>query len=76
MRATFLCDFDGTVAPADIGKALVERFSTGAPERRQALLEEWRSGAIGHRELTVAECEAVRVTRDEAIALAEAACVT
>ncbi len=68
MRATFLCDFDGTVAPADIGKALVERFSTGDPGRRHALLEDWRAGAIGHRELTVAECDDVRVTRDQAIA--------
>jgi 2,3-diketo-5-methylthio-1-phosphopentane phosphatase len=64
----FLCDFDGTVAPADIGEALVERFSTGGPERRRSLLEDWRAGTIGHRELTVAECDALRVTRDEAIA--------
>jgi 2,3-diketo-5-methylthio-1-phosphopentane phosphatase len=67
MRATFLCDFDGTVAPDDIGKALVERFSTGVPERRRALLDDWRSGAIGHRELTIAECDTLRVTRSEAI---------
>ena len=68
MPTTFLCDFDGTVAPADIGKALVERFSTADPGRRRALLADWISGAIGHRELTVAECGMMRVTAAEALA--------
>jgi len=70
MRTTYLCDFDGTVAPSDIGRALVERFSPGDPERRRALLAGWLSGAIGHRELTVAQCGMVRVTRAEAVAFA------
>ena len=70
MRTTFLCDFDGTVAPLDIGKALAERFSTGGVEQRRALLSDWLSGAIGHRELSVAECGMMRVTEGEARAFA------
>ena len=66
MRTTFLCDFDGTVAPSDIGRALAERYSTGGAEQRLALLSGWLSGAIGHRELTVAECGMMRVTEGEA----------
>ena len=68
MRTTFLCDFDGTIAPADIGKALVERFSSGDPKRHRALLAGWLSGTTGHRELTVAECGMMRVTAAEAVA--------
>lgn len=67
MRTTYLCDFDGTIAPADIGQALVERFSSGDPDHRRALLEGWVSGAIGHRELTVAECAMMRVTAAQAL---------
>jgi 2-hydroxy-3-keto-5-methylthiopentenyl-1-phosphate phosphatase len=70
MRVTYLCDFDGTVAPSDIGRALVERFSPGDPERRRDLLALWRSGAIGHRELTVGQCGMMRVTAAEALAFA------
>lgn len=68
MRSTFLCDFDGTIAPADIGAVLVERFSTGGRERREALLAGWVEGTVGSRELTEAECAAVRVTEAEALA--------
>ena len=70
MRTTWLCDFDGTAAPADIGKALVERFSAGDPARRAALLADWIAGRVGHRELTVAECATMRVTGAEAAAFA------
>lgn len=70
MRMTYLCDFDGTVAPSDIGRALVERFTTGDAERRRELLEGWLAGAIGHRELTVAQCGMMRVTAAEAVAFA------
>lgn len=68
MRSTFLCDFDGTIAPADIGAALVDRFATGGRERREALLAGWLDGSIGSRELTEAECATMRVTEAEALA--------
>jgi 2,3-diketo-5-methylthio-1-phosphopentane phosphatase len=63
-RTAFLCDFDGTIAPRDIGAAFVKRFSGGREAEREALLQRWMSGAIGHRELTLAEC--ALVTADEA----------
>ena len=56
MSMTFVCDFDGTVAPADIGARLVERFTPpGVPELADAL-SRWRAGSLGHRELTEIEC--------------------
>ncbi len=67
-RTAYLCDFDGTISPRDIGAALVKRFSDGRDGERAALLERWMSGALGHRELTIAECELMRVERDEALA--------
>jgi len=69
-RAAFLCDFDGTVSPADIGAALIRRFAPDAEPERVTLLERWASGALGHRELTEAECAPVRVTEAEARAFA------
>jgi len=68
MRTTFLCDFDGTVAPSDIGAALVRRFTPGGAGRGRALLAGWRSGTVGHRELTEAESAMMRVTEAEALA--------
>lgn len=64
----FLCDFDGTVSPRDVGASFVRRFSTGGEARHAALEARWRSGELGHRALTEAECEALRCTRAEAIA--------
>lgn len=57
----WLCDFDGTIAPADIGAALIERFAPHAGERRQVLLERWKREEIGSLELTLEECRDVRV---------------
>jgi 2,3-diketo-5-methylthio-1-phosphopentane phosphatase len=70
MRRAFLCDFDGTISPTDIGAALVERFSPGAGRERAALLARWAGGELGHRELTVAEFDLVRVSEPEARAFA------
>src|SRR5947208_2923279 len=67
MPTAYLCDFDGTVAPRDIGAALVERFSTGALAERAAELQEWIAGRLGHRDLTRAECARLRMTRAEAL---------
>jgi 2,3-diketo-5-methylthio-1-phosphopentane phosphatase len=64
----YLCDFDGTISPRDIGAAFVKRFSDGRDGARAALLERWMSGAMGHRDLTIAECEIVTAGEDEALA--------
>ena len=66
-RTAWLCDFDGTIAPSDIGAALIERFAVGAEAERAELLARWKRDEIGSRELTRAECRAVRVTRDQAL---------
>jgi len=66
----WLCDFDGTVSPRDIGAAFVERFSSGGEAARVPELVGWLEGRLGHRELTRAQCARVRASRDEAIAFA------
>lgn len=65
-RTAFLCDFDGTISPRDIGAAFVKRFSNGRDAERRALFERWMSGTMGHRELTLAECAIVTAREDEA----------
>jgi 2,3-diketo-5-methylthio-1-phosphopentane phosphatase len=67
MPTAFLCDFDGTVAPDDIGAAFVRRFSAGRDGEIRPLLERWRAGEVGHRELTVAECRLVATTESDAL---------
>ncbi len=67
MPYAYLCDFDGTVSPSDIGAALVRRFSTGDSAAHQRLLDRWFAGGIGHRELTEAQCADVRVAEAEAL---------
>ena len=66
-RRAWICDFDGTISEGDIGSALLETFALpGAGAMRRELFERWVRDEIGSRELTVAECEPVRV--DEATA--------
>jgi 2-hydroxy-3-keto-5-methylthiopentenyl-1-phosphate phosphatase len=66
-RRAFLCDFDGTISPRDIGAAFVERFSAGRDRARAALLERWLAGTMGHRELTLAECALITAGEAEAL---------
>ncbi len=66
-RTLWLCDFDGTIAPSDIGAALIERFAPGAAARRRVLLERWKREEIGSRELTREECLDVRVDAEQAL---------
>lgn len=68
MSYAYLCDFDGTVSPADIGAALVARFRSGRDPELDRTLERWRAGEIGHRELTEAECRAMAADESEALA--------
>jgi len=71
MPTVFLCDFDGTIAPDDVGAALVHRYGgLSAPERAR-LLARWKSGAIGHRELTETECAQMRLGEREALAFVQ-----
>lgn len=66
-RDAWLLDFDGTVAPVDIGARVIARFATGSPEGSRALLERWMRGEVGHRELTEAECRRIDATREEVL---------
>jgi 2-hydroxy-3-keto-5-methylthiopentenyl-1-phosphate phosphatase len=68
VRYAFVCDFDGTISPSDIGAEFVRAYSPGREAERGRLLEAWVSGAIGSRELTEAECRLVRVDEAEAVA--------
>lgn len=68
----WLCDFDGTVSPTDIGAAFTLNFSRGRDAEREALLAEWREGGLGHRDLTIRECGLIRATEREARAFADA----
>src|SRR5215831_7623874 len=70
MPIAWLCDFDGTVSPNDVGAAFVERFSPGGEAARVPELAAWLGGRAGHRELTRAQCARVRAGRDEALAFA------
>jgi 2-hydroxy-3-keto-5-methylthiopentenyl-1-phosphate phosphatase len=70
MPTVYLCDFDGTVSPADVGAELVRRFSTAPPEVHRSRLARWRSGSLGHRELTMAECTEMRGSKREALTFA------
>ncbi len=67
MPYAYLCDFDGTVSPSDIGAAFVRRFSAADAAAHQALLDRWFAGSIGHRALTEAQCAGVRAGEAEAL---------
>ncbi len=68
MPVAYLCDFDGTISPEDIGAAFVERFSSGQEATRTQMLEAWLSGEMGHRELTARQCEILSVSSEAALA--------
>lgn len=67
MPYAFLCDFDGTVSPVDIGAAFIRHFSRDGEAEQQARLGRWLAGAIGHRTLTEEQCRGVAA--EEAAAL-------
>jgi len=68
MPFAYLCDFDGTISPRDIGAAFVERFSPDGAAAKLPMLDDWLAGRVGHRELTMAECALVRAGEEEALA--------
>lgn len=67
MPVAYLCDFDGTVSPNDIGAAFAERFSPDGVAERLPEITEWRAGRLGHRALTQAQCAVMRVSEAEAL---------
>jgi 2-hydroxy-3-keto-5-methylthiopentenyl-1-phosphate phosphatase len=67
MPYAFLCDFDGTVSPVDIGAALIRRFSRDGAAEQEARLARWLAGAIGHRALTEEQCRGVAAGGEEAL---------
>ncbi len=71
VRYAILCDFDGTIAPHDIGAGFIRKFSPGMDAERAALFAAWRDGRIGSRELSESECRMVRVSEPEAMAFAD-----
>jgi 2,3-diketo-5-methylthio-1-phosphopentane phosphatase len=70
MSRAFLCDFDGTVSPSDIGAAFARTFSPGGAAESPVFLERWMRGEMGHRELTAAQCALLSVSREQALAFA------
>jgi 2,3-diketo-5-methylthio-1-phosphopentane phosphatase len=67
MPLALLCDFDGTVAPFDIGADFVRHFGRGPTTDLDRALARWKAGEIGHRELTRVECARLVVTLAEAL---------
>ena len=67
MPFAMLCDFDGTVAPFDIGADFVRHFGRGPTAELEYALERWRAGDLGHRELTRVECSRLVVTAEQAL---------
>lgn len=67
----YLCDFDGTVACADVGNRFFNHF---IPDKAAyaALLESWFGNDIGGREILARECALAEVNEAEAIAFADA----
>lgn len=63
----YLCDFDGTVARRDVGNRFFRAFTHDAGAWN-ALIDEWRAGRLGGREVLARECELAHV--DEARARA------
>jgi 2-hydroxy-3-keto-5-methylthiopentenyl-1-phosphate phosphatase len=58
MPTAFLCDFDGTIAPADIGASFVRHFAGDRSAEVDAMVTRWRAGEVGSRELTIARVRA------------------
>ena len=68
MRRAYLCDFDGTVSPTDVGNAFFEHFTSDARGAWDTLMTRWLSGQLGARDCLRAECGLVRIDREEALA--------
>jgi len=67
----YLCDFDGTVARADVGNRFFDRFIADKAAQ-EALLARWFEESVGGRRILADECALARVTEAEALAFADA----
>jgi len=67
----YLCDFDGTVARADVGNRFFARF-IAEDDAYRALLAGWYEESVGGRRILADECALARVTEDDALAFADA----
>ena len=67
----YLCDFDGTVACADVGNRFFARF-IAHDDAYRALLAGWYEESVGGRRILADECALARVTEDDALAFADA----
>ncbi len=56
----YVCDFDGTVALADVGNRFFRRFTTDSVAWA-AIIDEWFAGTLGGREVLTRECALVNV---------------
>lgn len=68
MARAWLCDFDGTISPTDIGAAFARAFSPGGAAEQEDLLGPWTRGEMGHRDLTRAQCRLITADAGEALA--------
>ena len=68
MKRAYLCDFDGTVSPTDVGSAFFAHFAAPRRAEWEAVIAEWLAGGLGARECLERECALVRVTREDALA--------
>jgi 2,3-diketo-5-methylthio-1-phosphopentane phosphatase len=66
----YLCDFDGTVARADVGNQFFTRFIRDEAAHR-ALLEHWFAEDMGGREILAGECALAEVDEAEALDFAD-----
>lgn len=64
----YLCDFDGTIAPVDIGAAFVRRFTTLPGHELERVVALWRGGQIGTRQVLESESQSLAVSEAEALA--------
>jgi phosphoserine phosphatase len=65
----YLCDFDGTVARADVGNRFFATFVAARAEW-DSLIEAWIAETMGGREIMQKECELARVDHGAAVAFA------
>jgi HAD superfamily phosphoserine phosphatase-like hydrolase len=61
----YLCDFDGTVATDDVGNRFFGRFCADRAAW-DALIDEWRAGSVGGREVLRRECALLLADEGEA----------
>jgi HAD superfamily phosphoserine phosphatase-like hydrolase len=66
----YLCDFDGTVARADVGNRFFARFIQDQVAH-QALLARWFDESLGGRGILEGECALAEATESEALAFAD-----